>query len=206
MDIPVHDLQGRVVETISFDESCLGKAVYKTLLHQAVVTYEANQRQGTSSTKTRREVVATGKKPWKQKGTGRARAGTRASPVWRGGGIAFGPTPRDFSKKLGKKSRRNALKSALLAKLRGGEIKVVTSIAPSAPKTKEMAVALKALGVSKNCLVVLKNNHVNAWKSIRNIPDVNMTTLCEMNAYSTLQRKMILMTKEAFVAIPEEMK
>jgi large subunit ribosomal protein L4 len=197
-------LQGNVVETITFDEACLGKAVYKTLLHQAIVTYEANQRQGTASTKTRREVVAHGAKPWRQKGTGRARVGTRTNPIWRGGGVVFGPKPRDFSKKMSKKARRNALKSALLAKLRDGEIKVVTEIAPAAPKTKEMATALKALGSDKSCLVVLKEGHENAWKSVRNIAGVDMTTLKEMNAYKTLQRKTILMTKDALVAIPEE--
>jgi large subunit ribosomal protein L4 len=206
MEIQVHDLSGKVVETIEFDETCLGKAVYKTLLHQAIVSYEANRRVGTASTKNRREVTGAKAKPWRQKGLGRARAGQKRSPIWRGGGSVFGPKPRDFSKKLSKKSRRAALKSALLAKLRDGEVKVITGFSPGSPRTKDAAASLKALGTGKSCMMVLKERNENAWKSVRNIPNVKMAALRELNAYDALSCKDILITKDALNAIPEEMK
>lgn len=206
MDIPVHDRSGKVVETIKFDESCLGRTVHKTLMHDAVVMYEANKRVGTASSKTRREVVGTGTKPWRQKGTGRARVGTKRNPVWTGGGIAHGPKPRDFSKDMPKKARKLALKSAILAKLRDGEIKVINDLGFDAPKTKEAHGVLKALDAANSCLVVVKEGNSNAWKSMRNIQKVDMAVLKELNVYDALLRKTMLFTKDAFTAIPEEMK
>ncbi|MHC4870411.1 MAG: 50S ribosomal protein L4 [Planctomycetota bacterium] len=206
MDIPVHDHSGNVVETIQFDDSCLGRTVHKTLMHEAIVAYEANKRVGTACTKTRREVVGAGTKPWRQKGTGRARVGTKRNPVWRGGGIVFGPKPRDYSKKMPKKARKLALKSALLAKIRDGQIKVVSDFKMETPKTKEAYTILKTLGVDSNSLVVLKQHDANTWKSVRNIEKVDMAVLKEMNAYNALLRGNILFTKDAFTAIPEEIK
>ncbi|MFH0910908.1 MAG: 50S ribosomal protein L4 [Planctomycetota bacterium] len=150
--------------------------------------------------------MGTGAKPWRQKGTGRARVGSRRNPVWRGGGIAFGPVPRDYRKAMSKKARRAALRSALLAKLRDGEIKVVTDLRQSAPKTKDLASTLRALGAPKNCLLVLLKHDENAWKSARNLPGVDMSPLPDLNAYAALRRKTIIMTKDAFTALPEEMK
>lgn len=206
MEIPVHDRTGRVVETIQFDEACLGKTVRKALLHQAIVGHEANQRVGTASSKTRSEVMGHKQKPWRQKGTGRARSGTRQSPVWRGGGVAHGPRPRQFTKRLPRKARRAALQSALLGKLRDGEIKVVTDLDFGAPKTKEMASTLKALEVAGSCLVVVAKRDEKAWKSARNLPHVDMLELREVNAYQALVRQTLLMTKAAFSALPEEFK
>ncbi len=206
MDIPVHDHTGKVVETIQFDESCLGRAVHKQLMHDTIVAHEANKRVGTACTKTRREVVGSGTKPWKQKGTGRARVGTKRNPVWRGGGIVFGPKPRDYSKKIPDKARKLALKSAILAKLRDGEVKVVTDFKMESPKTKNALVILKALGADNNSLVVIKEHDSNTWKSVRNIEKVNMSALKEMNTYDTLLRKTVLFTKDAFTAISEEVK
>jgi len=204
IEVPVYDRQGQVVETLSFDETCLGKTVHKQLLHQAIVRHEANQRVGTHSAKNRSEVVGTGHKPWRQKGTGRARVGTKRNPLWRGGGVAHPVKPRDYTKRMSKKARRVALRSALLGKLRDGEIKVVTDLDMAAPKTKEAAAFLKAIGADRSCLLVLRAANTNAWKSVRNLPNVDMTTLREMNAYGTLLRKHIVMTKDALTAIPEE--
>lgn len=204
MEIPVHDRSGTVVETIQFDESCLGKAVYRQLLHQAVVMYEANRRVGSGSSKTRAEVMGTTAKPWRQKGTGRARVGNKRNPVWRSGGVAHGPKPRDFSKRMSRKMRRQALKSALLAKLRDGELKVVTDFSLEAPRTREVAGALKALGADRGALVVVREYDPIVWKSTRNLRRVEMAPLKELNAHKALLRKTVIMTKEAFTAIPEE--
>ncbi|MBN1256771.1 MAG: 50S ribosomal protein L4 [Planctomycetes bacterium] len=206
IDVPVHDRQGKVVETIQFDETCLGRVIHVELLHQAIVRHEANQRVGTASTKNRSEVVGTTKKPWRQKGLGRARVGTKRNPVWRGGGVVFGPKPRSYRQKLSKKARRTALKSALLSKLRDGEIKVITDLQMDQPKTKEIASILSAIGACDRCLIVLREQNENTYKSTRNLPQVELTTLQEMNAYTALLRKNIVMTKDAFTAIPEEIK
>jgi large subunit ribosomal protein L4 len=206
MDVPIYDRQGGVAETVQFDESCLGRAVHKTLLHQALVCHLANQRVGTHSAKTRSEVMGTTRKPWRQKGLGRARVGTRRNPIWRGGGVVHPPKPREYRQRLSKRARRVALKSALLGKLRDGEIRVLADLEMAEPKTKEAARILKALDVPRGTLVVVKDYDANAWKSVRNLPDVEMTSLSELNAYQALRWKNVVMTKDAFLALPEEMK
>ncbi len=205
IEIPVHDRHGKVVDKVQFDDSCLGRAVRVRLLHQAILAHEANQRVGSAKTKTRREVMGATGKPWRQKGTGRARAGSRRSPLWRGGGVTFGPAPRDYHKKLSKKARRAALRSALLAKLRDGEIKVVTDLDQDAPKTRELAAVLKALGVQQSCLIVIRTPDEATWKSARNLQMVDLLPLRELNAYFALRRRMIVMTKDALAALPEEL-
>lgn len=204
MEIPVYDIQGATVETMQFDESVLGKTVHYELLHRAVVMYEANRRVGTASAKTLSEVVGSTRKPWRQKGTGRARVGSRRNPIWTGGGVAFPPKPREFRQSMPKKARRLALKSALLGKLRDDEIKVVDTLSQDAPKTKEMADALRNIGIDASCLVVIAEHHPILHKSFRNIPSVELLPLCELNAYAVLRRKYVLFTKDALTALAGE--
>lgn len=206
IELPVYDRQGQVVETLNFDESCLGKFVNMQLLHRAVVMFEANQRSGTHSTKNRRSITGTGAKPFRQKGTGRARQGSRRRVGSSGGAIAHGPQPRDYSKEMPKKERRLALKSALLGKFRDGEVKVVSELKQETPRTREVAGTLKALEVEKGCLIVSKERDENLWLSVRNISYTDLAPLSGLNAYNVLKRKQLVITKEALEAISEEMK
>lgn len=206
IEIPVHDRQGQVVETVNFDESVLGKFINFELLHRAVVTFEANQRVGTHSTKNRRSITGCSKKPYRQKGTGRARMGHRRRVGSRGGAVAHGPTPRDYGKVMPKKERRMATKSALLGKFRDGEVVVVNELNQAAPKTKEVAETLQKLNIEKGCLIVSKSRDENLWLSVRNISGADLSPLSDLNAYNILKRKQVLLTKEALDAIAEEMK
>lgn len=206
MQIPVHDRQGNVVETLDFDEACLGKFINYDLLHEAIVMYEANQRRGTHSVKNRRSVVCTTRKPYRQKGTGRARMGFRRRVGSRGGAVAHGPVPRDYDKNMPKKARRAALKSALLGKFRDGEVVVVNELKQEAPKTREVAATLKNLKIDNGCLVVTRERDENLWKSVRNIRKTQLSPLSDLNPYCVTQPKYILMTKDALQAMAEEMK
>lgn len=206
IELPVYDRSGKEVEKISFDESCLGKFVNYTLMHQAVVMYEANQRAGTHSTKNRREMICRSGKPFRQKGTGRARQGYACRVGSRGGAVAHGPKPRDYTKDMPKKARRAALKSAILGKLRDGDFVVVDSLAMDAPKTKVMAGVFESLKVESSCLVVTKCADSNVWKSVRNITKAQMSPLKQLTTYNVLKPKQVVITKEALLAIPEEFK
>ncbi len=204
MDLPVHDHQGKVIETIQFDESCLGKCVNYTLMHQAIVMYEANQRQGTHAAKNRRALVGTRSKAYRQKGTGRARMGFKHRTGSRGGAATHGPRPRDYGQQMPKKARRQALRSALLGKLRDGEIVIVNELTQSQPRTKDIVETLKNLKIQKSCLVVTKAPDTNIWKSVRNIPSAAMLPLAELHPYGVLKPEKVLMTKEALQALAEE--
>ncbi len=206
IELPVYDRSGKEIEKISFDDSCLGMFVNYPLLHQAVVMYEANQRAGTHSTKTRRELICRSGKPFRQKGTGRARMGYAGRVGSRGGAVAHGPKPRDYTKEMPKKARRAALKSAILGKLRDGDFVVVDSLSMAAPKTKEAAVVLKNLNIASTCLVVTKEADKILWKSVRNLPKIEMSSLGALTTYSVLKPKQVLITKDALMAISEEYK
>src|SRR5579862_6840302 len=156
MDIPVFNESGGQVRMLAFDEKILGEKVRRKLLHQAVVRYEANLRVGTHKTKSKAERHGSGVKPWKQKHTGRARAGMKRSPLWRGGGNAFGPHQRDYHLGMPVRMRREALKSALLSKILDQEIKIIDTLAYDTPKTKRFTTALKALGLNGSCLVAAR--------------------------------------------------
>jgi large subunit ribosomal protein L4 len=198
MDIPVYSKEGERVGSVQLDGEKFGGPIRTTLLRDAVIMYEANKRQGTASTKTRGEVAGGGKKPWVQKHTGRARAGSIRSPIWRGGGISFGPKPRDYSYAIPKKARKLALYSALAARVRDNEVFVVEDLNFDTPKTKQMVSVLKALGVNgESCLIVIPGANEAVWKSARNIPSVKVMTSAELNAYEVLRPKKILLTKEA---------
>jgi len=206
VELPVVDRQGKVLETIQFDESCLGKFVNMRLLHDAIVMYEANQRVGCASTKGIRETVGTTRKPYRQKGTGRARMGTRRRVGSRGGAVAHGPKPRDYAKGMPKRARREATRSALLGKFRDGEVVVVNDLDMESPRTKEIVATLKNLKVDRGCLVITQERSEVLWKSLRNIPKTGLLPLADLNAYDVLLRKNILITKAALQAIPKELK
>ena len=206
MKLPVYDKQGQSVEEIDFDESVFGKFVNYKLLHAAVVMYEANLRQGTVKTKNIREVQGKSAKPFKQKGTGRARMGRVRRFGSRGGATAFGPRPRDYSLDMPRQAKRLALKSALLGKLRDNEIVVLKDFDVTAPKTKEVASTLKNLKVNSGCLMVISEYNENVLKSCRNLPKTDLSVLSDLNAYNVLRRKQVVFTKAALEALAQEVK
>ncbi|MDO8092464.1 MAG: 50S ribosomal protein L4 [Candidatus Brocadiales bacterium] len=196
IELPVYNNEGNEIEKVSLDEERLGSRIHKTLLREAVIMYEANQRVGTASTKTKSEVAGGGRKPWIQKHTGRARAGSIRSPLWRGGGIVFGPKPRDYSYSIPKKAKKVALRSALLSRFVDNEVVVVDRLDFDSPSTKKMVRLLSALNVNGSCLIVIPERRETVWKSARNIPLVKVMTASELNAYDVLKRDKLLMTKD----------
>lgn len=198
MDMPVYSKKGEKIDSVQLDEEKFCGPIRTTLLRDALLMYEANKRQGTASTKTKAEVAGGGKKPWAQKHTGRARAGSIRSPLWKGGGVSFGPKPRDYSYVIPKKARKIALFSALAARVRDGELVVVDDLNFDAPRTKEVVKTLKALGITGgSCLIVIPKTDEVVWKSARNIPYVKVATCAGLNAYEVLKPKKILITREA---------
>ena len=207
MDIPVFNESGGQVRVLAFDEKILGDKVRTKLLHQAVVRYEANLRVGTHKTKSKAERHGSGKKPWKQKHTGRARAGMKRSPLWRGGGNAFGPHPRDYHKGMPIQMRREALKSALLSKLIDKQLKLIDNLNYDAPKTKRFATALKALGLHEGtCLITTRQPAPALVKSVRNVVSCRLIPARNLNAYDLLKYKNILMTADTLENIGEVVK
>jgi large subunit ribosomal protein L4 len=167
-------------------------------VHDTVVAYMASQRSGTACAKTRSEVAGTGKKPWRQKGTGRARAGSFQSPIWRGGGVVFGPRPRDFRKDVNKKTRKLALQKALTERIKSGEVLVVDQISIAQPKTKEFISILDNLKVDGTALLVTNNPDQNLQLSTLNVSYVGVTTSDSLNTYDTLKYDRIIITRDAF--------
>lgn len=201
--VAVYNMLGAQVGEIELKDDVFGIEPNNAVMYEFVKMQLANKRQGTSSTKTRTEVRGGGKKPWRQKGTGRARVGSSRNPVWRGGGIAFGPKPRDYSYKLPQKVRRLALKSALSSKALDNKIVVVDEFNFDQPKTKAMMQALEALKVGKKTLLVTADGNVNVVKSARNIEGVKPMRADFINVYDILKHDTLLMTKDA-VAMVEE--
>lgn len=201
--VAVYNMLGAQVGEIELNDNVFGIEPNKAVMFDFIKMQLANKRQGTSSTKTRTEVRGGGKKPWRQKGTGRARAGSSRNPVWRGGGIAFGPKPRDYSYKLPQKVRRLALKSALSSKVQDNKIVVVDDFSFDQPKTKVMVQALEALKVGKKTLLVTADGNVNVVKSARNIEGVKPMRADFINVYDILKYDTLLMTRDA-VAMVEE--
>lgn len=202
MEIPVYSKEGEKVDNLQLDDKKFGGPIHKKLLRDAVIMYEANKRQGTASTKTKGEVAGGGRKPWAQKHTGRARAGSIRSPLWKGGGVSHGPKPRDYSFSIPKKARRLALYTALSAKARDNELVVIDDLYFDVPKTRQMVSILKALNIdNSSCLIVIPKANETVWKSARNIPSVKVMTSTELNAYEVLRPKKVLLTKEALSSI-----
>ena len=202
MEIPVYSKEGEKIDNLQLDDKKFGGPIRNKLLRDAITMYEANKRQGTACTKTRGEVAGGGRKPWVQKHTGRARAGSIRSPLWKGGGVSFGPRPRDYSYAIPKKARKLALYTALSAKVRDNELVVIDNLNFDIPKTKQMVGILKALNIdNSSCLIVIPKTNENVWKSARNIPSVKIMTSTELNAYEILRPKKVLLTKEALSSI-----
>ncbi len=183
---------GSKVGTTQFDERRFGEKVLYRTLKEAVVMWQANQRQGNASTKTRAEVRGSNKKPYRQKKTGRARAGDRKSPIWRGGGTVFGPKPRDYSFHMPQKARRVALRSALLGKLRDDEVVVTELPAFDGPSSKTARGVLAQVGAPRRALLVLAEPNDHVWKSFRNFPGVVVRSAAELCAYDVIAGGLIL--------------
>lgn len=173
-----------------------------------VVAIQNAKRAGTASTLSKGEVAGSNKKPWRQKGTGRARAGFRQSPVWRGGGVAFGPKPRDFSQKINRKVRQLAFTRALSEKIAGGQVAVIEKFDFAEPKTKPMAALLKKLGMERSALVVVDtlDENVNVILSARNLPKVEVVSAAEVDVYSLLYYRLVVATKAGFEALTARMR
>ncbi len=167
-------------------------------VHDTVVAHQAAQRMGTACTKTMGEVAGTGKKPWRQKGTGRARAGSFQSPLWRGGGVVFGPKPRDFSKKVSRKTRQLALRKALTERLQAGDVVVVDDLKLESPKTKEFVGLLSALELKGTALIISNATDKNLTLASRNVPNVALTTGATLNTYDVLRPDKLVFTRGAF--------
>ena len=187
---------GKEVGSVDLDDAVFGIEPNVPVMHQVVTAQLAAKRAGTQSTKTRSEVRGGGAKPWKQKGTGRARAGSSRSPIWRGGGVALGPKPRKYDQKTPKKMVRLALRSALSDRAAEGKVLVVDSWGWDAPKTKDAKGALAALGTEGRVLVVLTDDDAVAARSFRNLPEVQVINSRELNAYDVLVNDYIVFTQD----------
>jgi large subunit ribosomal protein L4 len=201
VNLAVYDISGKQVGSYEIDPAELAPSVNKQLLHDAVVMYQANQRQGTFRTKNRGEVAGSTKKLYKQKGTGNARAGARRSGTRRGGGHIFAKRPRDFGWRMPKKALRAATRMALAARLADDEVKLVNGLELGAPKTAVVAKLLKTLGISEKTVLVAPAKHDDMlWKSARNIDGVSVSPVGDLNAWSLLQPRAVLMTTAAIDA------
>lgn len=200
--VSVYNMEGSQVGDMELNDAVFGVEVNEHLVHMAVVSQLANNRQGTQSAKTRSEVSGGGKKPWKQKGTGHARQGSTRSPQWTGGGVVFAPKPRDYSFKLNKKERRIALKSALSSKVSENKFIILDELKLDEVKTKKFAAVLNNLKVEK-ALVVLNDNDKNVVLSAKNIPSVKTTLTNTINVYDILKYDTVVIVKDAVTTIEE---
>jgi len=201
--VAVYNISGAQVGEIELADTVFGIEPNKHVLHDAVVMQLASMRQGTHKVKTRSEVSGGGRKPWKQKGTGRARQGSIRSPQWKGGGTVFGPTPRSYAYKLPKKVRRLAIKSALSSKVLAEQIIVLDQLTMNAPKTKEFAAILNNLNVDRKALVVVPEYNDNVALSARNIPSVKLVAADGVNVYDVLRHEKLIITKDAVQKVEE---
>ena len=197
------NVSGEQVGEIELNDNIFGIEINKHVLHDAVKNYLANQRQGTQSAKTRAEVRGGGRKPWRQKGTGRARQGSIRAPHWVGGGVAFAPKPRNYRYKLPKKVKRLAMKSALSSKVADDNIIVLDELSMTMPKTKDMVNILKNLSVEKKALIVMGEKNENIIKSANNIPGISTALVNTLNVYDILKHEKFIVTKEAVHKIEE---
>lgn len=201
--IGVYNVAGERVGELDLSEEVFGIEPHGPVLHQAVVRHLAGRRRGTHDTKTRAEVRGGGRKPWRQKGTGRARHGSIRSPIWRKGGIVFGPHPRDYGFAMPRKMRRLALRSALAAKLQKGQITVLDRLELPEVRTREMKRVLGNLDVSGTALVVTSAPDHNVRRAARNIPGVKYTPLAGLTVYDLLAHERLIITKEALSRVEE---
>lgn len=200
--VSVINMQGKEVEELELNDAIFGVEINEHLIHRAVVTQLGNKRQGTQSALTRSEVRGGGAKPWRQKGTGRARQGSIRAPQWKGGGVVFAPKPRDYSRKMNRKERRIALKSVLTSKLNESKLIVLDELKLENIKTQEMKKVLDNINVSK-ALIVINDNDKNVELSARNIPGVKTSLTNTINVYDLLKYDVCVLTKEAVATIEE---
>lgn len=200
--VAVVNMDGEQVGEIELSDRLFGAPVRSDLMHEVVLSYLAGQRQGTHKVKNRSEVAGGGRKPWRQKGTGRARQGSIRSPQWAGGGVVFGPTPRSYKYKLTKKVRRLALYSALSSKVDAGQIFVLDTLAVPEIKTKHMATLLRKLNVNK-VLLVDGERQQNAWLSTRNMQGVKYVGANSMNVYDLIRHDQLVLTRDAVAKVEE---
>ena len=198
MKLAIQNIKGKNQGELEVKFTLIENSKGEQAVHDAVVAYRAAQRSGTACTKTVGEVRGSNKKPWRQKGTGRARAGSFRSPLWPGGGVVFGPKPRDFSKKINKKTRQLALRKALSERLKAGDVLVVDDINLAAPKTKEMIALLKGLKLDGTTLIVQPAADRNLTLASRNIPELTVTTSDKLNTYDVLRPDKLVFTKSSF--------
>lgn len=197
LKVDVLNIKGEKVDEIELLESVFGSKISESAVYEVVKNHLANKRQGTQSAKTRAEVRGGGRKPFKQKGTGRARQGSIRAPQWIGGGVVFAPKPRDYSYTINKKVRRLAMKSALTSKANEGKIIVIDTMEMNAPKTKDFIAMLSAVNANKKALFVTSENNTNIVKSGRNIPGVQVTFVNTLNVYDIVKYDSLILTKDA---------
>jgi large subunit ribosomal protein L4 len=204
MELEIFDINGKKVDKLTLNESLWGGRANLKLLSQAIRMYRSNQRSGTASTKRRGDVSGGGKKPWRQKHTGRARVGSIRSPLWRHGGIVFGPHPRDFGYSLPKAIRRKALLESIKGKLNDKELVVLNELAASEPKTKPFSGLAKTFEVERKSVVVLEDFAEAIVKSLRNLADFELRRADDLNAFDVLNAQKLLMSKSAFQRIEQK--
>ncbi len=196
LEVSVVDINNNKVGSMELDEKIFGQSVNAALLHEAVLMQRNNARLGTHSTKTKGLVRGGGKKPWKQKGTGRARAGSSRSPVWVGGGTIFGPLPRDYGYRLPKKKGRLALYSALSSKVAENALVVIDSLAGRSGKTKEAASIMKILNVVNSALIICDDRDSALYQGVRNLPGITIMDIRQLNVYDLLRYRSLVISKE----------
>ncbi|MBQ1565292.1 MAG: 50S ribosomal protein L4 [Clostridia bacterium] len=201
-NVALYDIKGQNIGDIALSETVFGQPVNTAVMHEVVVAHLANCRQGTQSAKTRSEVSGGGKKPWRQKGTGRARQGSTRSPQWRHGGVVFAPKPRDYTIRVNKKVKRLAMKSALSSKVEENELIVFDALNIEAPKTKEMVKVLKAVDVNK-ALIVLADKDEAVERASANIEGVKTTLVGTLSVYEILKYEKLILTKASVEKIEE---
>ncbi len=201
MQVPVYNMQGEQVKEAELRDDIFAVPIHEGLMHQALVRQMANARLGTHKTKKRREVRGGGRKPWRQKGTGRARQGSIRAPQWRGGGTVFGPQPRSYRKKMPRKMRRQALRSALSVKAADSQLVVLDALEMAQPKTKEMVQILENLGIGASALILLPQRNETVLRSVRNLPEVRTLVAQYLNVRDLLKFDYVLMPLESLAVI-----
>jgi large subunit ribosomal protein L4 len=205
MKLTVKDIKGKNSGELEVKFPLIENGSGTEAVQQTVVAYRAAQRMGTACTKNVGEVAGTNKKPWRQKGTGRARAGSFQSPLWRGGGVVFGPKPRDFTKKISRSTRQLALRKALSERLKAGDVLVLDDLKLTSPKTKEFISVLDALELTGTTLVVSHGVDKNLLLASRNVPGVELTTADSLNTYDVLRSDKVVFTRGAFENIEQRL-
>ena len=203
MKVDVVDLKGKKVKDVNLNEKVFKREINEPLVHQVVVAEMAGMRQGSASTKTRSEIRGGGVKPWRQKGTGRARAGSIRSPLWVGGGITFGPQPKSYKKRIPRKMRKEALKSALSAKLKNSEIVIINKIDIKEPKTKKAVELLKGLNLNGRTTILMSESNEVIEKSFRNLEKVKVIHISQISTYEILNNKKLVITNDAAKKLTE---